>query len=102
MRGGRLEYPHHDGALRVSRHEIEQMSSAAVVIRDCRRELAARGADLLREVTAGSPTAGDWRHYPEGEAAFGDVCNHPSYCSISSCRDSNINAIFYPICSLRR
>jgi hypothetical protein len=61
----------------VSRDEIEQMSSAAVVIRDCRRELAARGADLLREVTAGSPTAGDWRHYPEGEVY--DPNSHAQY-----------------------
>ena len=41
--------------LRVSRDEIEQMTAAAAVIRECRRDLAARGDRILEELTAGSP-----------------------------------------------
>jgi hypothetical protein len=63
--------------LRVSRAEIEQMTSAAAVIRDCRRELAARDANLLREVTAGTAAIAEWRHYPEGEAY--DPKSHSQY-----------------------
>jgi hypothetical protein len=69
---------HSDGdqGLRVSRAEIEQMKSAATVIRDCRRDLAARNADLVSEVTAGSAIS-EWRHYPEGEAY--DPTSHSQY-----------------------
>ena len=63
--------------LRVSRAEIEQMTSAAAVIRDCRRELAARDANLLSEVTAGTAALSEWRHYPEGEAY--DPKSHSQY-----------------------
>jgi hypothetical protein len=70
---------HSDGeqGLRVSRAEIEQMTSAAAVILDCRRELASRHADLLSEVTAGSAVISQWRHYPEGEAY--DPKSHSQY-----------------------
>jgi hypothetical protein len=63
--------------LHVSRAEIERMASAATVIRDCRRELASRGADILSEVMAGSVTVSDWRHYPEGEVY--DPTSHAQY-----------------------
>jgi hypothetical protein len=63
--------------LRVSRAEIEQMTSAGAVIRDCRRELAARDANLLSEVTAGTAALSEWRHYPEGEAY--DPKSHSQY-----------------------
>ena len=70
---------HIDGveSLRVSRAEIEQMTAAAAVIRNCRRELAAASADLISEVTAGSPTICDWRHYPDGEVY--DPKSHAQY-----------------------
>jgi hypothetical protein len=57
-----------DQGLRVSQREIEQMRSAAAVVRDCRRELAGRHAGLLGEVAAGNPVTCLWRHYPDGEA----------------------------------
>jgi hypothetical protein len=53
--------------LRVNRADIEQMASAAAIIRDCRRELAARDSDLLRELTAGTVARAEWQHYPPGE-----------------------------------
>jgi hypothetical protein len=56
-----------DDVLRVSRSEIEQMTSAAAVIHYCRRELAGRHTNLLRELLAGSGAIAEWRHYPEGE-----------------------------------
>jgi len=70
---------HSDGeqGLRVSRAEIEQMTSAAAVIHDCRRELVARDANLLSEVTAGTAAIAEWRHYPEGEAY--DPKSHSQY-----------------------
>ena len=70
---------HSDGeqGLRVSRAEIEQMTLAAAVIRDCRRELVARDANLLSEVTAGTAAIAEWRHYPEGEAY--DPKSHSQY-----------------------
>src|SRR6266849_10017905 len=53
------------------------MTSAAAVIRDCRRELVARDANLLSEVTAGTAAIAEWRHYPEGEAY--DPKSHSQY-----------------------
>jgi hypothetical protein len=61
----------------VSRAEIEQMISAAAVIRDCRRELAARGGNLVSEVTAGVAAVSEWRHYPDGEVY--DPTSHAQY-----------------------
>jgi uncharacterized protein DUF6969 len=72
-----VAYSDWDQGLRVSRAEIEQMTSAAAVIRDCRRELAARNADLMNEVTAGTGAISEWRHYPEGEAY--DPKSHSQY-----------------------
>jgi hypothetical protein len=55
-----------DEGLRVSQAEIEQMMTAAAIIRDCRRDLAARNTDVVGEVI-GSSTICAWRHYPDGE-----------------------------------
>ncbi len=66
----------HDDGLRVSRNEMEQMTAAAAIIRECRRELAARNTDLLKELTSGSAIA-DWRNYPEGEVY--DYKTHAQY-----------------------
>jgi hypothetical protein len=63
--------------LRVSRNEIERMTAAAAVIRDCQRELAARNRSLLSELTAGSEAICEWRHYPEGEVY--DPNSHSQY-----------------------
>jgi hypothetical protein len=63
--------------LRVNRSEIEQMTSAAAVIRDCRRELAQRNPDLACEATGGSAEIAEWRHYPEGEVY--DPKSHAQY-----------------------
>ena len=66
-----------DRGLRVSRAEIEQMTSAAAVIRDCRSEFAARNTNILSEVTAASAPICDWRHYPDGEVY--DSKSHAQY-----------------------
>jgi hypothetical protein len=55
------------GSLLVSRAEIERMASAAAVIADCRRDLAARKCNIVSEVMAGERAITDWRHYPDGE-----------------------------------
>ena len=62
--------------LRVSQAEIEQMIAAAEIIRDCRRDLAARNTDLVGEVTRRS-TICAWRHYPDGEVF--DATSHAQY-----------------------
>lgn len=59
----------------MNRHERE--AAAAATLRDCRAALAARGSNILREVTstAGEAASGagpdivldEWRHYPHGE-----------------------------------
>jgi len=54
-------------SLLVSRAEIERMASAAAVIADCRRDLAARKRNILSEVMAAETTVREWRHYPDGE-----------------------------------
>jgi hypothetical protein len=63
--------------LRVSRAEIEQIRGAAAVIRDCRRELDVRRADLVGEVMASSLPICTWRHYPDGEVY--DPKSHAQY-----------------------
>lgn len=63
--------------LRVSRGEIEQMTAAAVVIRECRRRLAARDANILKEVAGDGSIVADWRHYPEGDVF--DPGSHAQY-----------------------
>jgi hypothetical protein len=63
--------------LRVSGAEIERMTSAAAVVRDCRRELAARDATLISEATAGAAAIAEWRHYPDGEVY--DPKSHAQY-----------------------
>ena len=61
----------------MSQAEIDRMIAAAAVIRDCRRDLASRNADLVGEVTGNSPTMCAWRHYPDGEAY--DPQSHAQY-----------------------
>jgi hypothetical protein len=53
-------------SLLVSRAEIERMASAAALVGDCRRELAARNRNIVSEALADNPAA-EWRHYPDGE-----------------------------------
>jgi hypothetical protein len=53
------------------------MAAAAQVVDECRRELAARNRNVVREVTAGEVTLSEWRHYPEGEAY--DPKSHSQY-----------------------
>jgi hypothetical protein len=65
-----------DKGLRVSHAEIEQMIAAAAIIRDCRRDLAARNTDLVGEVTRSSAICA-WRHYPDGEVF--DSASHAQY-----------------------
>ena len=52
-------------------------ASAAAVIRECRRGLAARGGDVVREVIGRSGAAEDWRHYPLGDGY--DATSHAQY-----------------------
>jgi uncharacterized protein DUF6969 len=66
-----------DEGLRVSRAEINRMIAAAAVVRDCRRDLAARNTDVVGEVTARSTMPCAWRHYPEGEVY--DPRSHAQY-----------------------
>lgn len=68
---------HSERGLRVSPAEIEQMASAAGVVRNCRQELAARNTDLVSELTAGGIAIEDWRHYPDGEVY--DPHSHAQY-----------------------
>ena len=63
--------------LLVGRAEIEPMVAAATVIADCRRELAARDRDILREVMAREATVSEWRHYPDGDVY--DPKSHAQY-----------------------
>ena len=63
-------------SLLVSWAEIERMASAAAVIDDCRRELAARNRNILSEVLADNP-ASEWQHYPDGEVY--DSQSHAQY-----------------------
>jgi hypothetical protein len=55
-------------SLRVDRAETEDMAAAALVIDDCRRELAARKRNIISEVMAGEAAILEWRHYPIDEA----------------------------------
>ncbi|HEU0215672.1 MAG TPA: hypothetical protein VFQ90_03370 [Stellaceae bacterium] len=52
-------------------------AAAATIIRECRRELAARGSSVIREVLGASATVDDWRHYPAGDGY--DPVNHSQY-----------------------
>ena len=65
-----------DEGLRVSQAEIEQMIAAAAIVRECRRDLAARNTDVVGEVI-GSSAICAWRHYPEGEVF--DATSHAQY-----------------------
>jgi hypothetical protein len=71
-----LANSHRDEGLRVSQAEIEQMITAAEIIRGCRRDLSARNTDLVGEVMGNSPICA-WRHYPEGEVF--DATSHAQY-----------------------
>lgn len=75
--GRRLAHSNGQTGQRVSWAEIEQMSAAASVIADCRRELAGRRRNIVGEVTGGDPAILEWRHYPEGEAY--DPKSHAQY-----------------------
>jgi Domain of unknown function (DUF6969) len=67
----------HEGGLCISRDEIEQMTAAAAVIHECRRDLAGRNTDLVTEVTAGSAMVPDWQRFPDGEVF--DPKSHAQY-----------------------
>jgi hypothetical protein len=73
---GRVSNSDRDEGLRVSHVEIRQMIAAAEIIRDCRRDLAARNTDLVGEVMGGSAICA-WRHYPDGEVF--DSASHAQY-----------------------
>jgi len=63
-------------SLLVSWAEIERMTSAAAVIDDCRRELAARNRNIVSEALADKPVT-EWRDYPDGEVY--DSQSHAQY-----------------------
>ena len=52
-------------------------ASAAAVIRECRRSLAARGGSVVREAVGRTGEAEAWRHYPDGDAY--DPLSHAQY-----------------------
>jgi hypothetical protein len=63
--------------LRVDRGEIELMAAAALVINECRCELAARKRNIVTEVTAGEAAIVEWQHYPAEDAY--DAHSHGQY-----------------------
>jgi hypothetical protein len=56
---------------------MERAASAAAVIRECRRVLAASGSTLAQEAVGKSGNFGDWRHYPDGDVY--DPSSHSQY-----------------------
>jgi hypothetical protein len=54
-----------------------RVASAAALIRECRRGLAARGSSVVREVVGGGGVTEDWRHYPTGDGY--DSMSHAQY-----------------------
>jgi hypothetical protein len=52
-------------------------AAAAAIIRECRRELAARGGNIVHEVLGASALADDWRHYPADDGY--DPVSHSQY-----------------------
>lgn len=64
-------------SLRVDRAEIEVMAAAALVINECRCELAARKRNIVTEVTAGEAAVLEWQHYPAEDAY--DARSHAQY-----------------------
>jgi len=63
--------------IRKSQREIELMAAAALVINECRCELAARKRNIVTEVTAGEAAVLEWQHYPAEDAH--DACSHAQY-----------------------
>jgi hypothetical protein len=54
----------------------EREDEAALILRHCRAEFAARGSSPLAEATGGAEIA-DWRHFPEGDGY--DPASHAQY-----------------------
>jgi hypothetical protein len=52
-------------------------ASAAAIIRECRRGLAASGGGIAHEVAGGAGIVEDWRHYPAGDGY--DPISHAQY-----------------------
>ena len=52
-------------------------ASAAAIIGECRRGLAARGGNIAREAVGRGGVVQDWRHYPAGDAY--DPVSHAQY-----------------------
>ena len=52
-------------------------ASAAAVIRECRRALAAAGSTMACEAVGKSGKIADWRHYPDGDVY--DPASHAQY-----------------------
>ena len=56
---------------------LGRAASAAAVIRECRRALAARGSNVLLEAVGHAGGADAWRHYPAGDGY--DSVSHAQY-----------------------
>jgi hypothetical protein len=56
---------------------IGRVASAATVIRDCRRLLAAAGSTIAREAAGAGGGIAEWQHYPDGDAY--DAASHAQY-----------------------
>jgi hypothetical protein len=56
---------------------LGRAASAAAVIRECRRVLAASASTLLREAVGAGGRIGDWAHYPDGDVY--DPSSHAQY-----------------------
>jgi hypothetical protein len=52
-------------------------ATAAAIIRECRRELAAHGSNVVREILGRAGVIEDWRHYPAGDGY--DPVSHAQY-----------------------
>src|SRR5579864_2628295 len=56
---------------------IGRAASAAAMIRECRRVLAASGSTIAREAVSKSGKIADWRHYPDSDVY--DAVSHAQY-----------------------
>jgi hypothetical protein len=62
---------------RLGRAELEAMAAAGEETLACRRALAGKDDSFIREVLEGAAVAGDWTHYPPGDAY--DPVTHAQY-----------------------
>ena len=55
----------------------QRQMEAATTLRECRRDLAARGSSVIREMVGGADDGAQWQHYP-GDEVY-DPVSHAQY-----------------------